>query len=109
MDARVGFAEFDALAVPFDVRVGWAEFDALGAPFRVCVGWAEFDNRSKAVPVPSWKHQGQPYYNPGQLPRYRSEKDDNYTVPVELSPDADEAEEEEVIMALLIEVAQYEI
>lgn len=109
MDARVGFAEFDALAIPFDVRVGWAEFDALGAAFSVRVGWAEFDNRSAAVPVPSWKHQGHPYYNPGQLPRYRSEKDDNYTVPVELSLDADEEEEEAVVLALLMEIAQHEI
>lgn len=32
MDVRIGFAEFDALAVPFGVNVGWAEFDVLAAP-----------------------------------------------------------------------------
>ena len=48
VDVRVGFAQFDALATPYQVNVGFAQFDALAVPYQVNVGFAQFD--ALAVP-----------------------------------------------------------
>ena len=42
-DIRVGWVQFDTLAVTKDVRVGWAQFDTLAVTKDVRVGWAQFD------------------------------------------------------------------
>lgn len=110
MDVRLGFAEFDTLAAPYEVRIGWAEFDTQAAPFGVYLGWCEFDNRSGGEAVPRYIGGGGGYLAGGQtVSRYHSEKNRNYMVPVELPAGADEAEEEEVIMALLMEIAAREL
>lgn len=109
MEVRLGFAEFDALVAPIDVRVGWCEFDAQAAPFGVYLGWCEFDNRSDGAAVPKYVRPGHAYYNPGQMGRYESRTKRNYEVPVDLADDADEAEEEQVVMALLMEIAAREL
>lgn len=99
MTVHVGFAEFDALAPAFDVRVGWAEFDALGAQYGVCVGWAELDCLSPTSnPVP-------PYSLGGGVTRYHSYARQDYDIPV----DVDEAEEEHIILQILMEIAAHEL
>lgn len=100
MTVQVGFAEFDALAAPYGVNVGWAEFDALGAAYQVCVGWAELDCLSpSADPVP-------PFRPGGGVRRYHSEHKRNYEVPVD---PVDEAEEEDIILRVLMEIAKHEL
>lgn len=97
MAARVGFAEFDAQG--YGVHVGWAEFDALGAPYQVCVAWAEFDCQS---PTPDTVP---PFRPGGGMSRYHSHARQEYVVPVVV----DEAEEEDIILRILMEIAKHEL
>lgn len=100
MDARVGWAEFDALAEPFQVNVGWAEFDAQGAQLLCFVGWAEFDCRSPgAVPIP-------PYAPGGGTTRYHSRTKQQYDIPVFADTEDDE---ERIVLEILMEIAKNEI
>jgi hypothetical protein len=97
VSVRIGFAEFDALAPPCHVSIGWCEFDAIGAPCEVAIGWVEFDCRSPnnaAVP---------PYRPGGGVTRYHSDSKKQYNVPV----DDFEGDEEEIIMSILMEIAQH--
>lgn len=102
MDVRIGWASFDAAAAPLDVRVGWVEFDATARPLQVRVGWVEFDARvpvaPPAPPVDRPKGGGAGYH-----PKYSYEQ---HIIPIDLG-DATEAEEEEIILALLMEIATY--
>lgn len=96
MDVRVGWAEFDADGA-LDVRVGWAEFDATARPFGVFVGWAEFDTHSpSSAAVP-------PYSPGGGIGRYHGGYG-NYNVPVDT---ADTDDEEEIILAILMEICAH--
>jgi hypothetical protein len=96
MDMRIGWAEFDALAAPTDVRVGWAQFDAAASPFAVLVGWAELDARSpNADPVP-------PFVHGGGVARYHSHASQKYDIPLDI-----EGEEEEILLAILAEIAAH--
>ncbi len=107
MNVRIGWAELDVQAAPFDVRVGWAEFDVVGIPFNVCVGWAEFDCLSPASQVESIKPPA--YSHPTTKKRKRrqeyNEATETYIFPVQIT---DEDDEETVILALLLEVARDE-
>lgn len=97
MDVRIGWAAFDAAAAPMEVRVGWAEFDAIASPFAVFVGWAELDARSPtndAVP---------PFVSGGGVARYHSSSSKQYEIPVL----DDEAEDEEIILSILTEIAAH--
>lgn len=97
MAARVGWAEFDATGP--SVNVGWCEFDTLANPFKVCVGWAELDCLSPtADPTP-------PYRPGGGTRRYHSHRKQNYEIPVI----ANEDEEEEIILKILMEIARDEL
>lgn len=95
LDTRIGWAQFDAGAEPFAVQVGWAEFDVGATPFSVAVGWAELDTRaSSEKPVPE--------YHPGDgIARYHVASRHEYDIPVDVEPD----EEEELIYAILTELA----
>lgn len=78
--------------------IGWAQFDAKATPYRVAVGWAEFDVKSPtANPVPSWQPGG-------GVARYHSHVSHHYEIPV--AP-IEGDEEEEIILALLMEVAAH--
>lgn len=99
MDVRIGWAEFDAEATPYQVNVGWAQFDATGIPFNVCVGWAQFDCQ---VPVPtSVKKPATLFYAPGQMAYKESQK-----IEIPITAD-DEEDEEAVIITLMMELAKY--
>lgn len=83
------------------VRIGYAEFDALAPPFGVKIGWAEFDARSpdnKPVPV---------YQPGGGVKRYYSNSRKKYNIP--LVADIGHDEEEEIIIAILMEIAAHVI
>jgi hypothetical protein len=108
MGVNVGFAEFDALAVPFGVRVGWAELDVLAG--GVCVGWAEFDVLSdNDLPIPSFPQGGIGGYGSAQrwsrFSNYYDHVEKKYNIPVQV----DESEEEEILMQILMEVAKHEL
>lgn len=99
MLVQVGWAEFDTLAAPVSVQVGWAEFDARAQLASVQVSWAEFDARSPDnKPVPRFAPGG-------GVARYHSNATKKYSVPVEALPD----EEEEIIIAILMEIAAHVI
>lgn len=83
-----------------DVRVGWAEFDTDATPFLVCVGWVEFDvaapNEVATVPA----------YRPGGgVSRYHSYSQQQYDIPVDDFPS--EADEEEIIISILLEISSH--
>ena len=107
-DVRLGWCEFDSQAEPFDVRLAWVEFDGQAEPFGVYLGWVEFDNRA-TVTVPKYERPGGGYYAPGQLVRYHSAREKKYTVPIELPATATEADEEEMVITLLMEIAAREL
>lgn len=97
----LGWAELDANAAPFTVTVGWAELDANVTPFAVCLGWAELDARSpNADPVP-------PFVRGGGVARYHSNAFQKYEIPVQVEAAADPDEEEEIILAILTEIAAH--
>lgn len=99
MDIRIGWAEFDATAPPMQVNIGWCEFD-VASTSTVCIGWAEFDCRSPTTdPVP-------PFYPGGGVSRYHSSQYERYDVPL---LDVLEEEEEEIVLALLMEIAEHEL
>jgi hypothetical protein len=100
MDVRIGFAEFDAMAVPLSVRVGWCEFDALATPDEVAA--------PPAPPVtygglsgPGFRRGGAhgPYYQ-------RQSRRPSYTLDV---PPDTEADDEEVVLLLLLNIAAREL
>lgn len=97
MDARIGWAEFDAAATPYQVNVGWAQFDTIGVPFNVRVGWAQFDCQ---VPVPV-KKSATLFYAPGQMAYKEAE-----TIEIQIEAD-DEEDEEAVVLTLMMEFAKY--
>lgn len=76
-----------------DIRVGFSEFDALAG--RVCVGWCEFDcldvSASIVAPPPQILTPG------GGRARYDSGK--------KPYSELQEAEDEQIILALLMEIA----
>lgn len=79
------------------VQVGWAEFDTQSAPVSVQIGWAEFDARSPSnKPVPA-------FVPGGGVARYHANSEKKYLIPVEAAPD----EEEEIIIAILMEIAAH--
>jgi hypothetical protein len=100
MNVKIGFVEFDALATPFSVSIGWAEFDTQATPYRVNVGWAELDTRSP-------NNKPTPFYTDGGgVSRYYSHAQKQYEI--ELAADAaGELEEEEMILALLMEITAH--
>lgn len=79
------------------VQIGWAEFDNKAKLDSVRIGWAEFDVRSPSdKPVPT-------YAPGGGVARYHSRSTKKYLIPVEALPD----EEEEIIIAILMEIAAH--
>lgn len=101
----VAWAEFDTLAKPVSVEVGWAEFDTQAKPVQVQVGWAEFDVSAKQ-PDRIEKPHKPPLYAPGLgVGQYYNDASQKYSIPV----DADETEEEEIIIAILLEIAAHAI
>jgi hypothetical protein len=111
MTVNVGFAVFDTHA-PYGVQVGWAQFDALGAPPDCHVGWAQFDCGAPVTPpepppVQTIGGGSGPSRTPGRsVLRYRSSADNTYNIPIS---EHDETEEEGIVLALLMEVAQHEL
>ena len=78
-----------------DIRVGWAEFDADSQPISIVVGWAEFDASSPTGdPVP-------PFRQGAGIGRYRNDED-KYDVLVD-----SEGEDEEIVMAILMEISAH--
>lgn len=105
MDVRIGWAEFDATAAPFEVRVGWAEFDATASAIDVRVGWAVFD---AAAPVDATAPAVRTTYSTQAIRKKRRRPDEAteiYVIPVDMT---DEDDEEAVILAILLEVCRYE-
>lgn len=80
------------------VHVAFAEFDVTSAPVSVSVSFAEFDTTYQNI-APS------PIYG-GSISRYYNERYDRYDVPV---PAHNEAEEEEIIMMILMEIAHAQL
>lgn len=98
MSVHVAFAEFDVTSAPVSVSVSFAEFDTAGGAVSVCVSFAEFDATYQQI-APS------PIYG-GSISRYYNERYDRYEVPV---PAHNEAEEEEIIMMILMEIAHAQL
>jgi hypothetical protein len=91
----VGFAEFDTLSS--GAGVGWCEFDTHGG--ACYVGWVEFDCGSPITnPVP-------PFYPGDDVKRYHDHSREQYDIPVT----ANEDEEEEILMVILMEIAKNEL
>jgi len=99
MAVFVGWAALDVLARPHHVAVGWAELDLQARSFHVAVGWAELDMRAtSAAPVPP--------FAPGDgVARYHSRSSQQYFIPL----DVDSDDEEEIITAILMEIAAHAI
>lgn len=88
--------------------VGFAEFDAQAQPRRSFVGWAEFDaSAGSSGPVLSFPAGGIGGHSRGpRLARYYDESERKYKIPVS---GINEAEEEEILMQILMEVARHVI
>lgn len=94
---NVGWAGFETSAATLDVQVGWAEFDTTTALYGVAVGWAELDVKSRdsnAIP---------PFVIGDDITRYYCNSREAYEIPV----DANAGEEEEIIMAILMEISTH--
>ncbi len=83
----VGHAAFDAQAN--HVAVGFAEFDVLANPVHCAVGWCEFDTITPHT-----------HYNVGGAIGYRHNDRFDFTLP-------GDDDDEEIVMAILLEVAKY--
>lgn len=95
LQARVRWSEFDT-QMPKRARLHWAEFNVLAPAGKARVRWAEFDVRSPiASPIP-------PYVPGGGVGRYHSDSLQKYDIPVD--PGADE---DEIILAILMEIATH--
>ncbi|HXE49555.1 MAG TPA: hypothetical protein VN663_14345 [Ramlibacter sp.] len=109
MTAFVGFAEFDVLAQPSRAYVGWAEFDALSTPSGAYVGWAEFDTQAFVPEPPPVQGRGGGGDRGRTFPRFGKRYDSvkkQYNVYIE---NVDEAEEEDILMKILMEIASHEL
>lgn len=80
------------------ITVGWAVFDALNPPVSVQVGWAEFDTRADPPPI---------YGGGGALSRYHSAHDEDAPKQYRIRVHAENDEEEQIILNLIMEFARH--
>lgn len=93
----VGWAELDTRARSSHVAVGWTELDVLARPLHVAIGWAELDMRATSTaPVP-------PFAPGGGVARYHAHASKQYNIPLDVDGD----DEEEIITAILMEIAAH--
>lgn len=112
-DIRVGWAEFDTQVAPLDIRIGWCEFDATASAIDVRVGYCEFDVLSvpdviaQPSAAPGGALSGGGFSRAGSLVTSRAGGMGSRPGLVsELAArEAIEREDEEIIMALLMDIA----
>ena len=115
-EVRVGFAQLDALATPFQVNVGFAQLDARATPFQVNVGFAQFDtlNKVQAFPTPNYggggggAGGGRPNSRNRSMVGYYDYENNRFDVPVDLTAGAGQ-DDEEIMMAILTQLAAEEL
>lgn len=102
MDLQIGWAEFDAASVLPAAAVSWAEFDTAATKSGVIVAWAELDVADPAfVIAPNLPRPVESYGSAGRRAYNNATK--QFVFPVDVEPE----DEEEVLLAILIEVAAY--
>lgn len=108
MTVTIGWASFDALSPPTSVQVGFAEFDARAGATDVTVGWAEFDAGMAVAPeVPMYDLGAMPIYGGGGVqPRYHSM---NLRKQYRIRVRAENEEEEQIVLNLIMEFARHVI